>query len=130
VAGSQVLLLTSYLCQWTRYFNFLQLMLELTVPDYSNSYFPSTLIEKSDIWNLLDVDDSLYSSTKKTWNIRLIFIEVDNLRQNATLLICLMTRKALRWQKSNLLHCQLVLKLRQSNYTLSPIWIIGCFFQD
>jgi hypothetical protein len=128
--GSQVLSLTSYPYHWTRYSNFLRMILESRISKTSNSSYPSISTRRGGIWNLSGIEDSLFDLSKETWNIRWIFIEGDNSSQNGTSLIYLTTEKDPRQWKSNLSHGWLVLKLRQSSHTLSPMLIIGCAFRD
>jgi hypothetical protein len=58
------------------------------------------------------------------------FIEGGNSKWNATSLICLTTEKGPRWWRSSLLHGWLVLRLRRSIHTSSPMLITGCAFWD
>jgi hypothetical protein len=120
----------SYPCHWTRYSNFLQMILELRISKTSNSSCPSISIGGGGTWDLHGMDDSLYGSSKETWNIGWIFIEGSNSKWNATSLICLITKKGPRRRKSSLLHGRLVLRLRRSSHTLSPMLITGCVFRD
>jgi hypothetical protein len=108
----------------------LRLILESKISKTSNSFSPSNSIRGGGIWNLPSIDDSLYGLNKETWNKGWIFIEGGSSRQNATSLICLITEKGPRWQKSNLLHRRLSLRLRQSNHTLSQMLIIDFAFRD
>ena len=128
--GSQVLLLTLYPCHWTRYSKFLQMILKSRISETSNSSCPLSSIGGGGIWNLPNIDDSLYGSIKEMWNTGWIFIEGSNFRQNATSLICLTIEKGLRWRKSNLSHRRLVLSLQRNSHTLSPMLITRCAFRD
>jgi hypothetical protein len=128
--GSQVLLLTSYPCYWTRNSNFLQMILESRIFETSNSSCPLISTRGGGTWNLPGIDDSLYGSSKEIWNTGWFFIEGSKSRRNAASLICLITEKSPRQRKSSLSHGRLVLRLQQSSHILSPMLIIGCAFRD
>jgi hypothetical protein len=118
----------SYPYHWTRYSNFLQMILEWRIFETLNSFCLSISIKRSGIWNLLGIEDSLYGSRKE--NIGWVFIDGGNSRRNITSLICLTTEKGPRQWNSNLSHGRLVLRLWWSNHTLFPMLITWCAFQD
>ena len=103
---------------------------ESRISETSNSSSLSISTGGGGTWYLSSIEDVLYGSNKETWNIGWIFIEGGNSNQNATLLICLTTKKGQRRRKSSLWHGQLVLRLRQSSYTLSPMLTTRCTFWD
>ena len=120
----------SYPCHWTRYSNFFWMILKSRSSDTSNSSYPSISTRRGSTWNFPGIEDSLYGSSKETWNIGWIFIEGSNSRWKVTSLIYLTTEKGPRRRNSSLSHGQLVLRLRQSSYTLFPILTTECAFQD
>ena len=80
------------------------MILESRIFETSNSSCLSISIGGGGTLNLPHIDDSLYGSSKETWNTGCVFIEGGNSKRNVTSLICLKTKKGQRRQKSNLSH--------------------------